>query len=77
MVKKLRSVLRQYPEFTEEHILEATTAYVKDCQKNNFMFMKTAENFIMKEGASTLATYVENKEEAKKHSRSNVKGTVV
>ena len=53
--KKLLKFIKEYPEFSEEVILEATAQYVKSYALKGYSFMKTASYFIYKDGESVLA----------------------
>jgi len=53
--KKLLKFIKEYPEFSEETILEATAQYVKRYALKGYAFMKTASYFIYKDGESVLA----------------------
>lgn len=58
-IKKMRKFFRNNPEVTKEQVFEATRKYVSDKQMVNFAYMKIADYFIEKDGASLLEEYVE------------------
>jgi len=73
--KKLRKFVKEYPEFDEEVILEATAQYVKQYQLKGYSFMKTASYFIYKDGESTLAGECEKYIATPKRDIDDVKST--
>ena len=52
---KLKTFLKEYPEFTKEDIIEATTKYVEDRRKHNWSYMRSLQYYICKDKISTLA----------------------
>lgn len=52
---KLKKFLKEYPKFTKQNILDATTNYINDRRKYNWAYMKAIHYYISKDGISTLA----------------------
>ena len=59
---KLKQFRKLYPLYTEEQIIIATRKYVASFNEK-YQFMRTAEYFILKEGTSTLASFIDNMDE--------------
>ena len=57
--KKLKRFLENYPEYTQEQILEATKRYVNEMRLKGYAYMRLAHYFIEKDGNSELASYCE------------------
>ena len=53
--KKLLKFTKEYPEYSQETILEATNQYVKRYSLKGYSYMKTASYFVYKDGESVLA----------------------
>lgn len=58
--KKLLKFQEMYPDYTQEEILDATKAYIDLKRKEAYKFTTCADYFIIKEGSSILASYVED-----------------
>ena len=76
-IKKMTVFRKEYPDFTDDDILDATRKYVADKKKEGYAFMKLASHLIYKDRMSSLAGLVEahkenggSKEEAKQWGRS-------
>lgn len=59
---KLKQFRRMYPLYTEDQIIVATRKYVASFNEK-YQFMRTAEYFILKDGTSTLASFIDNMDE--------------
>ena len=59
---KLKQFRKLYPLYTEEQIIIATRKYVASFNEK-YQFMRTAEYFILKDGTSTLASFIDNMDE--------------
>ena len=53
--KKMKKFVKDYPEYDESIIIEATKQYIKQFKLKGYSYMKTASYFILKDGESTLA----------------------
>lgn len=58
-LKKLKSFVKDYPEFSKDVIMKATKEYINKSKLNNYVFMQQAHYFISKNNISTLASYCE------------------
>jgi len=63
--KKMKKFMRNNPDVTKEQVFAATKKYIADKQMVQFAYMKLADYFIEKEGASLLEEYVENIKQGK------------
>ena len=59
---KLKQFRKLYPLYTEEQIIIATRKYVASFNEK-YQFMRTAEYYILKDGTSTLASFIDNMDE--------------
>lgn len=59
---KLKQFRKLYPLYTEDQIIIATRKYVASFNEK-YQFMRTAEYFILKDGTSTLASFIDNMDE--------------
>ena len=76
IIGRLRRFKKNFPDYSTKDILDATLRYVTESRKeNNYQFMKTAENFILKENTSMLETYCEviKNNEVKPSTQSNIR----
>ena len=55
VMKKLAKFRKEYPEFSDDVIIEATHQYIKRCSLKGYAYMKTASYFIYKDNESVLA----------------------
>ena len=65
--KKMKKFMRNNPDVTKEQVFAATKQYIADKQAVHFQYMKLADYFIEKEGASLLEEYVETIKQGKTH----------
>lgn len=54
-LRKMKSFLVSYPEYSKEQIMEATKAYLLEQSINGYAYTKLAPYFIIKNGLSILA----------------------
>jgi len=54
--KKMIEFRIKYPSYSWDTILDATTYYVEEYRKSDYMYMKTAGYYISKNNESDLAT---------------------
>jgi hypothetical protein len=40
--------MKTYPNYSKEHILKATEAYIKSCANSNYTYLQQADYFIFK-----------------------------
>ena len=59
---KLKQFKSRYSGYTDDQILKATRKYVESFGEN-YNYMRTAEYFILKDGTSTLAGWIDNMDE--------------
>jgi flavodoxin len=46
--KNMAEFMRAYPQYSKQHILKATEAYIQSCQGNNYTYLQQADYFIFK-----------------------------
>lgn len=59
-IKKMRTFIKRYPEFSKDTILRATRDYVNSQFFKGYVYMQTAAYFIEKDGVSNLAGLCES-----------------
>jgi hypothetical protein len=65
VIKKMVQFRKEYPDVSDEDILNATEKYVKDKKKEGYAFMKLASFLIYKDRSSTLIGLIEENKEVK------------
>lgn len=60
-IRKMERFMKNYPEVTQDEILDATKAYIDSFKKqpSGYTYMKQAHYFIEKNGSSELAAQIE------------------
>tara|TARA_R110000803_G_scaffold71102_4_gene134180 strand:+ start:19137 stop:19754 length:618 start_codon:yes stop_codon:yes gene_type:complete len=58
-IKKMKSFIKANPGVTKEMIFKATKRYLEERRQTGYAYMKMADYFINKDGASMLETYIE------------------
>ena len=58
--KKIRKFKNDYPQYTDDQIIDAVTKYVNDKKKEGYTYMKTASYLIYKDNVSTLASLIDS-----------------
>lgn len=58
-IKKMKSFIKKYPEFTKDIIFKGTLGYIQAKKRDGYQYMKLAHYFIEKDGISDLASYCE------------------
>ena len=75
--KKLKQFFEYYKHYTPEQVKLATSAYVNECQRKNYAYMKTLSYFILKNQESTLAGWIERLELGDQTAEDQVKGDII
>jgi hypothetical protein len=63
VIKKMTSFRREYPDYTDEDILNTVEKYVLDKKKEGYAFMKLASHLIYKDRVSSLVGLIEEYKE--------------
>lgn len=58
-MKKLEKFFKNYPDITQQEVLDATKAYIDRHKQKGFTYLKQAHYFIEKNGVSDLAAEIE------------------
>jgi len=53
--KNMAEFMKTYPNYSKEHILKATEAYIKSCANSNYTYLQQADYFIFKAQDHTKA----------------------